>query len=102
VKSPEIPGKIANSIKPVYELVFKKYLVDELYFKMIINPLIEFSRKVWFYVDVNFIDKITYVIADLIKGGGGVTRSLQTGNVQVYAMYIAIGLVVALSIIIIK
>ncbi len=102
VKSPEIPGKIANSIKPVYELVFKKYLVDELYFKTIINPLVALSRKIWFHIDVNFIDKITYVIADLIKGGGGVTRSLQTGNVQVYAMYIAIGLVIALSIIIIK
>lgn len=102
VKSPEIPGKIANSIKPFYELVFKKYLVDELYFKAIINPLIEVSRKIWYYIDVNFIDKITYVVADLIKGGGGVTRSLQTGNVQIYAMYIAIGLVIALSIIIIK
>lgn len=102
VKSPEIPGKIANSIKPVYELVFKKYLIDELYFKTIINPLVEVSRKIWFHIDVNFIDKLTYIIADLIKGGGGVTRSLQSGNVQIYAMYIAIGLVVALSIIIIK
>lgn len=102
VKSPETPAKIANSIKPLYELVFKKYLVDELYFKAIINPLISLSKKIWFYIDVNFIDKLTYVIADLIKGGGGVTRSLQTGNVQIYAMYIAIGLVVALSIIIIK
>jgi NADH-quinone oxidoreductase subunit L len=102
VKSPETPAKIANSIKPVYELVFKKYLVDELYFKTIINPLVALSRKVWFHIDVNFIDKLTYIIADLIKGGGGVTRSLQTGNVQVYAMYIAIGLVIALSIIIVK
>ena len=102
IKSPETPGKIAKSIKPLYELVFKKYLIDELYFKTIINPLIEISRKLWFYIDVNFIDKLTYVIADIIKGGGGVTRSLQTGNVQIYAMYIAIGLVVALSIIITK
>ncbi|MCB0369082.1 MAG: NADH-quinone oxidoreductase subunit L [Bdellovibrionales bacterium] len=102
VKSPEIPEKIANSIKPIYNLISKKFLVDELYFGMIINPLVNGSKKLWFYIDVNFIDKITYIISDLVKGGGGVTRALQTGNLQQYAMYIAIGIVVALSIIIMK
>lgn len=102
VKSPETPEKIANSIKPLYNLISKKYLVDELYFGTIINPLVNGSKRLWFYVDVNFIDKITYIVSDLVKGGGGVTRALQTGNLQQYAMYIGIGLVIALSIIIMK
>lgn len=102
VKSPETPEKIANSIRPLYNLVSKKYLVDELYFGTIINPLVNGSKKLWLYIDVNFIDKITYVVSDLVKGGGGVTRALQTGNLQQYAMYIGIGLVIALSIIIMK
>lgn len=102
VKSPETPEKIANSIKPLYNLISKKYLVDELYFGAIINPLVNGSKRLWFYVDVNFIDKITYIVSDLVKGGGGVTRALQTGNLQQYAMYIGIGLVIALSIIIMK
>lgn len=102
VKSPAIPEKIAESIKPVYNLISKKYLVDELYFGAIINPLIELSKRIWFYVDVNFIDKITYVVTDLAKGGGDLVRSLQTGNLQIYAMYIGIGIVVALSFIIMR
>lgn len=102
VRSPETPAKIANTIKPVYDLIYKKYLVDELYQKTIINPLVEGSKRLWYHVDVNFIDKITYIISDIIKGGGGVSRALQTGNVQMYAMYIALGLVLALSIIIMK
>ncbi|NUM58358.1 MAG: NADH-quinone oxidoreductase subunit L [Bdellovibrionaceae bacterium] len=102
VKSPETPEKIANSIKPLYNLISKKYLVDELYFGTIINPLINGSKRLWMFIDVNFIDKITYVISDLVRGGGGVVRALQTGNLQQYAMLIGIGIVIALSIIIMR
>lgn len=102
VKSPETPEKIANSIKPLYNLISKKYLVDELYFGTIINPLINGSKRLWMFIDVNFIDRITYVISDLVRGGGGVVRALQTGNLQQYAMLIGIGIVIALSIIIMR
>ncbi|WP_413583015.1 NADH-quinone oxidoreductase subunit L [Bdellovibrio sp. HCB288] len=97
VKSPETPKKIAESIKPVYNLVYNKYFVDEAYFGGIINPLINLSKNTWYYVDVNFIDKCTYWAGDLVKGMGSLARSLQTGNMQQYAMYIGIGVVVVLS-----
>ncbi|WP_413576374.1 NADH-quinone oxidoreductase subunit L [Bdellovibrio sp. HCB290] len=97
VKSPETPKKIAESIKPVYNLVYNKYFVDEAYFGGIINPLINLSKNTWYYVDVNFIDKCTYWAGDLVRGMGSLARSLQTGNMQQYAMYIGIGVVVVLS-----
>ena len=102
VRKPELPGKFANSIKPAYELVYNKYLVDELYFGSIINPLVRLSKNVWYYVDVHFIDKATYLAGDLVKGGGSLVRSLQTGNLQQYAMYIGVGIVVALSVILMR
>lgn len=102
VNKTEVPGKIADSIKPVYELINKKYLVDELYFGAIINPLVNVSKNIWYYVDVNLIDKCTYWISDLMKGGGSVVRSLQTGNLQQYAMYIGMGIVIALSIVLMR
>ena len=97
VKSPETPKKIAESIKPVYNLVYNKYFVDEAYFGGIINPLVNVSKSIWYYVDVNFIDKCTYWAGDLVRGMGSLGRSLQTGNMQQYAMYIGIGVVVVLS-----
>lgn len=97
VKSPGTADKWAARFGGFYRLVFKKYLIDELYFGAIINPLIRFSRVLWQRVDVNFIDKATYVLSDLVKGGGASARALQTGNMQQYAMYIGIGLVVVLS-----
>lgn len=96
------PEKIAKALGPVYRLVSKKYLVDELYFGAIINPLVRLSKDLWNYVDVNFIDKTTYVIADLMKGGGATVRTMQTGNLQQYAMYVGLGLVVVLSFVLMR
>ncbi|MFS4458902.1 NADH-quinone oxidoreductase subunit L [Bdellovibrio sp. HCB2-146] len=102
VKSPETPKKIAESIKPIYNLVYNKYFVDEAYFGGIINPLVNLSRNTWHYVDVKFIDRCTYWAGDLMKGMGSLSRSLQTGNMQQYAMYIALGVVAVLSFVIMR
>lgn len=102
VRSPETPKKIAEALGPAYRLVSKKYLVDELYFGLIIDPLVAFSKNLWNYIDVNFIDKTTYVLGDLMKGGGSMVRTLQTGNMQQYAMYVAIGLVAVLSFVLMR
>ncbi len=97
VRKTEIPGQIVAKIEPAYKLIYNKFMVDELYFGAIINPLISLSRQIWYYVDVNVIDKMTYFTADLVKNSGSLVRSLQSGNMQQYAMYIGLGVVVALS-----
>ena len=102
VKSPDAPKKFAESIKPVYNVIYNKYFVDEAYFGGLINPLVNFSKNLWYYFDVNLIDKCTYWMSDLIKGMGSLSRSLQTGNLQQYAMYVGIGVVVVLSFVIMR
>jgi NADH-quinone oxidoreductase subunit L len=102
VRRPETPEKIAKGLGGFYRLVSKKYLVDELYYKLFVNPLIRASKNAWYYLDMNFIDKITYWLSDLMVGGGQLMRAAQTGNMQQYAMYIGIGMVVALSVIIMR
>jgi NADH-quinone oxidoreductase subunit L len=99
VKAPEKPAQVASKLGGFYRLVADKYRVDELYFATIINPLVRASKNIWLYIDVNFIDKTTYVLSDLVKGGGSLVRSIQNGNIQQYAMYVGVGLVVALTII---
>jgi len=102
VQAPEKPKRIAESIKGVHNFVYNKYFVDELYFGAIINPLVKFSKDLWYYIDVNVIDKATYVVADIVRGGGALVRGFQNGNIQVYAMYIAIGVVLTLSFILVR
>jgi NADH-quinone oxidoreductase subunit L len=102
VRKPGSSEKVASALGPVYKVIYNKYFVDEAYFGGIINPLIKASRGLWYYIDVNFIDKCTYWVADVVKGGGSMVRSLQNGNMQQYAMYIGIGLVFVLSILLMR
>lgn len=95
-------AKVAKAFGPIYDLVNKKYLVDEAYAVAIVNPLVEGSKNLWYYVDVHFIDKATYKLTDLVRGGGSFVKSLQTGNMQQYAMYFGIGVVVALSFVLMR
>ena len=97
IVQPGTSEKVKKFFGPVYKFVDNKFMVDEAYFKFLVNPLVEQSKKLWFYIDVNFIDKCTYWAADMTRGAGGLVRSLQNGNMQQYAMYIALGVVVTLS-----
>lgn len=94
--------KIAKAMGPVYRVVDNKYYVDEGYFAAIINPLVKLSQNLWVYIDVNFIDKATHVTSDLVKGAGSLARSFQTGNMQQYAMYIGLGVVIVLTFVLMR
>ncbi len=99
---PGTSEKVRKFFGPVYNFVNHKYFVDEFYFAAVINPIVKQSQNLWFYVDVHFIDKMTYWTADIVRGGGRVVKSFQTGNMQQYAMYIGIGIVVVLSFVLMR
>lgn len=92
----DLPEKITQKIKPAYEFAANKYYVDEFYFSKIINPTVDLSKGLWAYIDVNLIDRTTHWITDVIKSSGGALRSIQNGNVQQYALYITLGVVVTI------
>lgn len=97
LNKPQRAETFTQKFPKLYNLISNKYFVDEFYFGKIINPLIELSKGLWVYIDVNFIDKATHWISDLIKNSGAALRSLQSGNMQQYALYIALGLVGTLT-----
>jgi NADH-quinone oxidoreductase subunit L len=97
IRSPDLPVRLADKFSRTHKVILNKYYVDELYFGSIINPLVNVSKSIWYYVDVNLIDKTTYVVADLVRGGGSFVRAMQNGNIQQYGMYIALGLVISLT-----
>jgi NADH-quinone oxidoreductase subunit L len=97
VVDPAKPAEIAAKFKTGYKLLLNKYFVDEFYFSKIINPIVEAAKGMWLYVDVNVIDKATYVLSDMTKEAGDGARSLQNGNMQQYAMYIVLGMAAILT-----
>lgn len=96
-KREDIPKAISEKAKPLHSLVFEKYRVDEFYEAKIIKPAIETGKGLWAFVDVAFIDKISYWITSYIKDSGGGLRLLQNGNLQQYAFYIVLGLLGSIS-----
>lgn len=88
---------MALRLGPVYRAVQGKFFVDEFYFSGFINPLIRASRALWVYIDVNFIDRVTYLVSAGVREISRGLRRLQGGNLQQYALYIVLGLVVTIT-----
>lgn len=88
----------ASGLKKIYDVVYNKYFIDEIYFGMIVNPLVNLSRSLWAYVDVRLVDRTTYFVSDLVKGTGLGLRLTINGNVQQYALYIVFGLIFTLAV----
>jgi NADH-quinone oxidoreductase subunit L len=60
---------------------------------------VEGSKALWLYIDVNFIDKATYVAGDLVSGAASFVKTVQNGKTQSYALYMALGVVVVMTIV---
>ena len=99
VRDPAKPQMIVTKIKKLHEVVYNKYYVDEIYQKFILNPLVSFSRALWLYMDVEFIDKATYKVSGFVQDSAEGLKSLQNGNMQRYALYIVIGFIAMISVI---
>jgi NADH-quinone oxidoreductase subunit L len=93
----EVPKALADKLGPVYKVSFNKYYVDEIYFAWLINPLVRGSQALWLYIDVNFIDKMTYIAGDLATGAASFVKTVQNGKAQSYALYMALGVVVIMT-----
>ena len=94
ILKPGLPRKIARSFHPVYQLLWRKYYVDELYGALIIGPLIWISRNVlWKIIDVGLIDGTVNGLASLSRESGGGLRHMQSGNTRSYAAWVVVGAV---------
>ncbi|MCC6277002.1 MAG: NADH-quinone oxidoreductase subunit L, partial [Oligoflexia bacterium] len=96
-RHPALPAQWAKRFSAAYQLVLNKYFVDEFYFGALINPLVQFSKMLWAYVDVKIVDRTTYLLSDIVKGSSSTIRLLASGNAQQYALYMVLGLVTAIA-----
>ncbi len=115
------PDKLAEKIKPLYNLSYNKWYIDEIYSMLFIERLLDFSKFIsWF--DATIVDGIvngsatltrsiskmfgwfdTYVVDGLvnftafISGFAGLTlRKIQTGKVQTYIVYVVFSVIIIL------
>jgi NADH-quinone oxidoreductase subunit L len=98
LKKPQIADNLAASLKPVYQLLRKKYYVDEIYEALFVRPIHWLSENFfWKIFDVKMIDGLVNGSAKFFGSLSGVLRFTNTGVVQTYALSIIVGILAILG-----
>ncbi|HVA69463.1 MAG TPA: NADH-quinone oxidoreductase subunit L [Candidatus Binataceae bacterium] len=94
IVSPETPARIAQSAGAFYQLLVRKYYVDEIYDALISRPLFWASENVLNEgIDHDIIDGIVDGTGLGVEASGETIRRTATGNVQNYALLYLLGAV---------
>jgi NADH-quinone oxidoreductase subunit L len=87
---------------PLYELVYNKYYVDEIYDAVIVRPVLVLSRRVlWRGIDEDVINGIVDAFGHQARAIGNVLRRIQSGSIRSYATWVVVGsvlLIVAMTV----
>ncbi|GJL49875.1 MAG: NADH-quinone oxidoreductase subunit L [Nitrospirales bacterium] len=98
VQSPGLPERMATRWQALYQFSLNKWYVDEAYDKSIVNPTFQAADQMWKRVDVAVIDGAVNGIARGVAWIGWVTRLLQSGEAQNYALAMTVGAVTILGV----
>ena len=91
---PELPGIFTEKFRTIYDLVYHKYYVDEIYDTTVVEPIKVGSTFLWTVVDEKGVDGAVNGSAGIIAFLSAHLRKLETGFVQNYALAILLGMVV--------
>jgi NADH-quinone oxidoreductase subunit L len=97
VKSPGLPDRLAQRWRAAYALSFNKWYVDELYDRTIVQPTVALANALWKIVDVAVIDGMVNGVGAATVLWGRALRLVQSGEVQHYALAMALGAVAILG-----
>jgi NADH-quinone oxidoreductase subunit L len=87
------PERIGNLFKPLYTLFYRKYWFDELYENIIVRiTLLKGFFAGLELFDNNAVDGIVNGVANGAITGGRAIRHAQTGQLQLYGLFIGIGI----------
>lgn len=99
VLKPELPIRMGEKFKSVYKVLWNKYYFDELYDFIIVRPAKWTATVILMgFTDAKIIEGIVNGVPKSIAGFGERLRKLQSGNLQHYAISIAFGLFLILTI----
>jgi NADH-quinone oxidoreductase subunit L len=89
---PELPDQIAAAAGSLYQPIFNKYWIDDLYAWIFVKPLIAISSVVfWRGIDQGVIDAALDGSAATARELSDEVRHMQSGNLRSYAGWIAVG-----------
>ena len=97
VLNPTLPDRFARQWQSLYRASLNKWYVDEAYDHTIVRPTLYAATELWKRVDVNVVDGGVNGVARAIAWGGWLLRLMQSGQAQHYALGMALGAVVLVT-----
>ncbi|MFW2439527.1 MAG: NADH-quinone oxidoreductase subunit L [Arenicellales bacterium] len=98
IRMPELPGRLAASVRPLYTLLMNKYYIDDFNQKFFANGTVAVGRLMSKYGDTIFIDG--WLVNGTAKAVGYFSKALkplQSGLVNHFAFAMIIGLLVLMT-----
>jgi NADH-quinone oxidoreductase subunit L len=97
VQNPGSADAIAERLRLLYRLSFRKYFVDEIYDSAFVRPIRDGSREIlWKGLDAGLVDGSVNGVGRSIRGWGALLKHIQNGLVRSYAAWILLGTAILL------
>lgn len=93
-----LPAKVAGALSPLYKFFLNKWYFDELYNHIFVKPSFALGRFFWKVGDEGTINRFgPDGAAVLVTSGSRIAMKLQSGFLYSYALVMLLGLVAALT-----
>jgi NADH-quinone oxidoreductase subunit L len=84
-----VPVPEGSRLNPLHQLIYRKYMVDELYAAAVVHPLVDGSRTLlWRVADAGIIDGTVNGVGKTARAVGGILKLAQSGNIRNYAGWV--------------
>jgi NADH-quinone oxidoreductase subunit L len=98
IRSDDAPQKLAATFRPLYNFFFNKWYFDELYDFIFVKPAFWLGRLFWKGGDVGIIDRFgPNGSAAVVAFSSRMAVRMQSGYLYTYALVMLLGLVAAVS-----
>ena len=98
IAKPDIPAKFVATFPALHNFVYRKWYFDELYDAIFVKPAFWLGRKFWQLGDIGTIDRFgPNGIAWVVERSAVAAKSIQSGYVYTYALIMLLGLVAAIT-----
>ncbi len=93
LRRPELPARLAASLRGTYRAIYNKWYVDEIYDALFVNPTKRLGTFLWQGFDVKVVDGIVNGVGKVVQTCSRGLRFTQSGLVHNYALSMVVGLV---------
>lgn len=96
-KKNELPDKVSNSFKALYQWSYNKFYIDSIYNFVTKKIMFGVVSKGWTWFDTNIVDKTMDRVGFTTENTSELIKRLQSGKVQEYSYILLTGLILILT-----